>query len=126
MDMHLSGHHIHDIGDPGCPYLECKNCNIDYLELDSMGFPRCDREPTPVVPKPSGLQAARNRIAAQVSNARYQLRQAWLWLRFGAITETVKSVDGGVVSEIEYRGRNGTIVGYWAYGDFDPAFPYRG
>jgi len=47
-------------------------------------------------------------------------------LRFGDITETIKSVDGGAVSEIEYRGRRGMIVGYWAYGHFDPSMPYRG
>lgn len=54
------------------------------------------------------------------------IRRSWLWVRFGDITETVKSVDGGVVSEIEYRGRNGKVIGYWAYGHFDPSGPYRG
>lgn len=54
------------------------------------------------------------------------IRRSWTWVRFGKITETVKSVDGGVVSEIEYRGRNGKVIGYWAYGSFDPSGPYRG
>jgi hypothetical protein len=48
------------------------------------------------------------------------------WLRFGRITEKVISVDGGVASEVAYIGRFGRIVGYWAYGSFDPAMPYRG
>lgn len=55
-----------------------------------------------------------------------RLRKAWVWLRFGHITETVKAVDGGTVSEIEYRGRFGKVVGYWAYGSWDPQGPYRG
>lgn len=55
-----------------------------------------------------------------------RLRAAWLWLRFGRITEHVKAVDGGVVSEIEYRGWSGRRVGYWAYGFWDPRLPYRG
>lgn len=73
---------------------------------------------------------ASNRVATQLRNAAARLQSrvklAWQWLRFGDITETVKSVDGGVVSEVEYRGRGGLIVGYWAYGHFDPAFPYKG
>lgn len=48
------------------------------------------------------------------------------WIRFGKIKATVKAVDGGVESEIEYTGRFGRIVGYWAYGYFDPALPYKG
>lgn len=55
-----------------------------------------------------------------------QIKKAWQWTRFGTITETVKSVDGGVASEVEYRGRGGKIVGYWAYGYFDPKLPYHG
>ena len=37
----------------------------------------------------------------------------------------VRSIDGGAVSEVAYIGRFGRIVGYWAYGHFDPAMPYR-
>jgi hypothetical protein len=55
-----------------------------------------------------------------------KLQRAWQWLRFGDITETTKAVDGGVVSEVEYRGRNDKVIGYWAYGYFDPAYPYQG
>lgn len=54
------------------------------------------------------------------------LRRAYLWLRFGAIRSVVKSVDGGVASEIEYFGRFNRSIGYWAYGSFDPSGPYRG
>lgn len=58
---------------------------------------------------------------------RRKTRSAWNWIRFGDITERVVGTAGdGVVAEVEYRGRRGTVVGYWAYGGFDPAFPYRG
>jgi hypothetical protein len=46
----------------------------------------------------------------------------WLW--FGTITEAVKSIDGGCISEIEYRGRGNKVVGYWAYGNYDQCYPY--
>lgn len=52
------------------------------------------------------------------------LTKLYEWLRFGKITEHVKSVDGGVASEIEYRDSKGKPIGYWAYGSFDPAGPY--
>lgn len=49
------------------------------------------------------------------------------WVRFGTITSEVKGyAGGGVVCEIEYRGRRGQVVGYWAYGHFDPTGPYQG
>ena len=54
------------------------------------------------------------------------LKCIYLYLRFGKITSEVKSVDGGVVSEIAYFGRGGRMIGYWAYGCFDPYFPYKG
>ncbi|WP_157645621.1 hypothetical protein [Burkholderia ubonensis] len=54
------------------------------------------------------------------------MKQFWQWLRFGDITEMVRTIDGGVVSELEYRGRHGKVVGYWAYGSFDPKLPYQG
>ncbi|WP_157649546.1 hypothetical protein [Burkholderia ubonensis] len=54
------------------------------------------------------------------------MKQFWQWLRFGDITEMVRTIDGGVVSELEYRGRRGKVVGYWAYGSFDPKLPYQG
>lgn len=53
------------------------------------------------------------------------MKRIWYWLRFGKVRAETRSVDGGVVSEIAYIGRGGKIVGYWAYGSFDPAMPYR-
>jgi hypothetical protein len=55
------------------------------------------------------------------------LRKLWLWVRFGNITSRVVGTAGDhVAAEIEYLGRNGKVIGYWAYGSFDPSYPYRG
>jgi hypothetical protein len=48
------------------------------------------------------------------------------WLRFGRIQARVVCIDGGVASEIEYTGRFGSVVGYWAYGAWCPWLPYKG
>jgi hypothetical protein len=53
------------------------------------------------------------------------MKRLWYWLRFGKVRAETRSVDGGVVSEIAHIGRGGKLVGYWAYGHFDPAMPYR-
>ena len=42
------------------------------------------------------------------------------------ITEVIKSIDGGCVSEVEFLGRGGERIGYWAYGHYDPNYPYQG
>lgn len=47
-------------------------------------------------------------------------------LKYGHITEEIKSIDAGFVSEVEYRDCNGVVIGYWAYGSFDPSLPYQG
>lgn len=48
------------------------------------------------------------------------------WIRFGRITEHVTDTIAGHACEIEYRGRFGRVVGFWAYGSFDPQYPYQG
>lgn len=53
------------------------------------------------------------------------LRRFWVWLRFGTIREEVRSVDGGVASEVAFIGRFNRVVGYWAYGHYDPSLPYK-
>lgn len=51
----------------------------------------------------------------------------WRWVRFGTITSKVVGTAGdNVAAEIEYRGRGGRVVGYWAYGSWDPSGPYQG
>ena len=54
------------------------------------------------------------------------LKRLWERIRFGEMHEEVKSIDGGVVSEYAVIGRGGKVVGYWAYGGFDPSYPYQG
>lgn len=42
------------------------------------------------------------------------------------ITERVEGTVGdGVVSEISYW-KNGKMIGFWAYGYYDPGYPYAG
>lgn len=56
-----------------------------------------------------------------------RLKVFWRWVRFGAITSKVVGTAGdNVPAEIEYRGRGGRVVGYWAYGSWDPSGPYQG
>ena len=31
-----------------------------------------------------------------------------------------------VPAEIEYRDKNGKVLGFWAYGDWHPDYPYKG
>lgn len=54
------------------------------------------------------------------------MRAFWRWVRFGTITERIKDSINGIPCEIEYVGRRGRVVGFWAYGCWDPAGPYQG
>lgn len=54
-------------------------------------------------------------------------KRFYRYTRFGKITERIVATAGHcVVSEIEYLDRNGKVVGYWAYGYYDPSLPYQG
>jgi len=54
------------------------------------------------------------------------IRKLIRWIRFGTIRERVVSRIEGTPCEIEYTGRFGRVIGYWAYGSFDPSEPYQG
>ncbi len=69
------------------------------------------------------LPLKRRPMSVRVRNC---VKRAVEWLRFGDIRAETRSVDAGVASEIAFIGRGGKTVGYWAYGSFDPSFPYRG
>jgi hypothetical protein len=57
---------------------------------------------------------------------KYRLCKFWQWVLFGKITSrNIDRIDW-IVTEIEYRGRFNRVVGYWAYGYFDPSLPYQG
>ena len=60
-------------------------------------------------------------------SVRRSIKRAYLWIRFGKITRRVTATAGhGVDAEIEYVGRFGKVVGYWAYGYWEPGSPYKG
>lgn len=45
----------------------------------------------------------------------------WIcWIVYGHVTDAIKSVDGGMASEVGYYDRRGRRIGYWAYGYWDP------
>lgn len=47
-------------------------------------------------------------------------------IRFGKLTEVVRDTIANVPCEISYLDKNGIEQGFWAYGSFHPAYPYRG
>lgn len=53
------------------------------------------------------------------------LRKLMNRARFGRVTSEVKAYVQHVPAEIAYYDRHGAMVGYWAYGYFDPSFPYK-
>ncbi len=56
----------------------------------------------------------------------YYLKKYWCWLRFGSLEIRIVDKIEGTVCEYEIIGRGGKVVGYWAYGSYDPSLPYRG
>lgn len=53
-------------------------------------------------------------------------RSTYNMVRFGEVTAHVTGTAGhGVPAEIEYRDKNGRVVGFWAYGAWEPNSPYR-
>lgn len=53
------------------------------------------------------------------------LVRSWIWVRFGKVRNEIKDTINGIPCEIAFYGRKGRMIGYWAYGSFDPSFPYR-
>jgi hypothetical protein len=49
------------------------------------------------------------------------------WAECLSVDETIKDTINGIPCEIEYRSKlTGNVVGYWAYGYYDPNLPYNG
>lgn len=59
-----------------------------------------------------------------ISRLKRFFRKIYNRVRFGIVRTVVKCTVAGTVAEIMYIDRRGYIVGYWAYGHFDPRFPY--
>ena len=75
---------------------------------------------------PTRLEALRRKARAIIASFPEKRRALAEWIRFGKITEHVTDRIEGTVCEVEYRGRGGKVVGFWAYGYFCPDYPYRG
>ena len=54
------------------------------------------------------------------------VRRTYNRVRFGTVTAHVTGTAGhNVAAEIEYRDKNGEVVGFWAYGSWHPNYPYQ-
>lgn len=47
-------------------------------------------------------------------------------IRFGVITHKITERIDGIPCEYEYFDSKGRLIGHWAYGAFNPNYPYRG
>lgn len=54
------------------------------------------------------------------------LLRLYVRLRFGKLHFVPKDRIDGLVCEQEAQNARGEVVGYWAYGSYDPSYPYRG
>jgi len=48
------------------------------------------------------------------------------WCRWGTVTSKAMCSIANVTCEVAYYDRFGREIGYWAYGSFDPSYPYQG
>lgn len=56
-----------------------------------------------------------------------KLKRLINWIRWGKITSRVTGTAGDrVPAEIKYLDRRGRVVGFWAYGYWEPNHPYKG
>lgn len=54
-----------------------------------------------------------------------KIRRVYNRLRFGKVSLRITSMLEGTVAEYEILDRKGRVVGYWAYGYYDPNYPYK-
>lgn len=43
--------------------------------------------------------------------------------RYGVVTACIAGVEAGHISEVAYKDLKGRLLGYWAFGSFDPSYP---
>jgi hypothetical protein len=78
-------------------------------------------------PPSSSLRRWRARLADLLSAIDMRRERLWLQIRRPPLTPRIMATAGDhVPAEIEYLDQAGRVVGFWAYGHWDPAFPYRG
>lgn len=46
-------------------------------------------------------------------------------IRFGKVEKVMKESINGIEAEVAIYNTKGKMVGYWAYGHYDPRLPYR-
>lgn len=62
-----------------------------------------------------------------IKTIKQKIKNAIFRLRFAPITERVVDThDSYMPVEIEYKDRRGRVVGYWAYGAWEPEGPFKG
>ncbi len=54
------------------------------------------------------------------------IKRLYLFIRFGYITKCVVDSINGYPCEIAYYDRTGKMIGYWAYGYYDPEGKFQG
>jgi hypothetical protein len=59
-------------------------------------------------------------------SAPWWIHEALQWILIGKPSPVVTGQIEGHACEVEYYGRFGLQVGFWAYGSFDPQYPYQG
>lgn len=47
-------------------------------------------------------------------------------VHFGYVRSEVKATEQGHIAEEAFYDADGNVIGYWAYGHYDPAYPLRG
>ncbi len=102
------------------PYASWSSAELSWIAKRDAQWAAWGYSLAPLTPAPKPV---RRPLRVRVRN---RIKRAVEWVRFGDIRVETRSVDGGVASEIAFIGRGGKLVGYWAYGSFDPSFPYRG
>ena len=45
--------------------------------------------------------------------------------RFGRVKEVVKESIDGIAAEVAFYNSKGKLIGYWAYGYYDPRLPFQ-
>ena len=56
----------------------------------------------------------------------YKIKKIYYLIRYGKITSMTVDDINYTPCEIKYMDKNGNIIGYWAYGYFEPNLPYQG
>ena len=63
------------------------------------------------------------RESNQIADTLTELENA---VHFGHVRSEVKATEQGHVAEEAFYDADGNIIGYWAYGHYDPAYPFQG